>query len=401
MTVRRLIALVGAVLAAVVIFVAGVVVGGHAEALRLTELSNPVRGWLLGDSGRDLSSQVLDLLQRDYYKPVDADRLKQVSADALVAALHDPYTDYLSPAEVKEQQQAYEGAFFGVGVELTRTGKTYRIAHVESNGPASKAGIKDGDVLVSVDGVATSTLGFPELVEKVRGKEGTAVKLGVKTGDQPVRVLTLTRARFTQTSVFSRMETSGGVKVGYIYLEHFNDGVGDQVRATVTRLRGKGAAALVLDLRGDGGGLVREALKVASAFLPDGSAVVTTSGAHSDTRTLRTSGDPVAGDLPLIVLVDRNSASASEIVSGALRDSKRGELVGERTFGKALVQSTIPLRNGGALKLTTQRYLTPSGFDLAHRGLPPAVHVVDDPHTPQVDVALQKALALAAAKTRG
>jgi carboxyl-terminal processing protease len=189
--------------------------------------------------------------------------------------------------------------------------------------------------------------------------------------------------------------------VGYVYLEHFNDGVGDQVRARVTRLRDAGARALVLDLRGDGGGLVREALKVASAFLPNGSPVVTTSGAHSDTRTLRTSGDPVAGDLPLVVLVDRNSASASEIVSGALRDAKRGELVGERTFGKALVQSTIPLRNGGALKLTTQRYLTPSGFDLAHRGLPPAVHVVDDPHTPKVDEALQKALAVAAAKARG
>jgi carboxyl-terminal processing protease len=141
---------------------------------------------------------------------------------------------------------------------------------------------------------------------------------------------------------------------------------------------------------------VNEAVGVAGVFLPDDSPVVVTQGLHSPRREFTTDGDPAAGDLPLIVLVNRGSASASEIVAGALRDADRGELVGERTFGKALVQSTRPLRDGGALKLTTARYLTPDGFDLAKRGLPPDVRVVDDPATAR-DEALQRGLALAAA----
>jgi carboxyl-terminal processing protease len=193
------------------------------------------------------------------------------------------------------------------------------------------------------------------------------------------------------------MVTRDGTKIGYIALAQFSRGATDALRDTVTSLRERGAEALVLDLRGDPGGLLDEAVGIAGAFLPKGSTVVVTEGLHSEPRTFRTDADPVAGDLPLEVLVDRNSASASEIVAGALRDSTRGRLVGERTFGKALVQSTIQLRNGGALKLTTQRYLTPSGYDLATRGLPPAVKVVDDPATARVDEALQRALALAAA----
>ena len=140
-------------------------------------------------------------------------------------------------------------------------------------------------------------------------------------------------------------------------------------------------------MRGDPGGLVNEAVGVAGVFLPDASEVVVTEGLHSPRRVFRSEGTPAAGDLPLVVLVDRGSASASEIVAGALRDADRAELVGERTFGKALVQSTRPLRDGGALKLTTARYLTPDGFDLAARGLPPDVRVVDDPATPRRDEA--------------
>jgi carboxyl-terminal processing protease len=148
----------------------------------------------------------------------------------------------------------------------------------------------------------------------------------------------------------------------------------------------------VLDLRQDPGGLVREAVGVAGVFLPPDTPVVVTEGLHSPRRTLTTGGDPpAAGDLPLAVLVDQGSASASEIVAGALRDADRGTLVGGHTFGKALVQADRPLRDGGALKLTTARYLTPDGYDLAERGLPPDVTVADDPDTP-ADEALRRGL---------
>ena len=181
----------------------------------------------------------------------------------------------------------------------------------------------------------------------------------------------------------SRIETVGGTKVGYVRLAQFTKGSADALAEAVEGLREKGATALVFDLRGDPGGLVNEAVGVAGVFLPDDSTVVVSQGLHSPRHVFRTDGTPAAGDLPLVVLVNRGSASSSEIVAGALRDAGRGELVGQRTFGKALIQSTEPLRDGGALKLTTARYLTPKGFDLAKRGLPPDVRVADDPGTPK------------------
>ncbi len=231
----------------------------------------------------------------------------------------------------------------------------------------------------------------------IRGKEGTTVNVGLRTGDAPARVLELKRSRIKVPAVDSRIVTVDGKKIGYVRLAAFTRGATGALRTAIQDLKKKGAEALVFDLRGDPGGLVTEAVGVTGVFLPEGSEVVVTQGLHSPRKVYRTDTSPVAGDLPLIVLVDEGSASASEIVAGALRDAKRGILVGQRTFGKALVQSTIPLRDGGALKLTTARYLTPSGYDLAKRGLPPAVKVLDDPRTAP-DEALQRGLDMAAAR---
>jgi len=394
---RRLLLVAGAVLALLAVFVAGVVVGGHPQATGLTRLSEPLRGLVLGDSGQDLSAQVLDVLERSYYEPIDVEELEQTSVEALIEALDDPYTVYLDPEELEALRQRNDGAYYGVGLQVAQRGNQLVVTRVFEGGPAADAGIRAGDRLVSVAGRPTGGQTLEQVVSRIRGPEGTEVVLGIAARGGARRELELTRERIKVPAVDSRLETTGDVKVGYVRLSQFTRGAAGALRAAVEGVREKGAQALVLDLRGDPGGLVDEAVGVAGAFLPDGAPVVVTEGLHSPRRTFRTDGAPVAGDLPLIVLVDRGSASASEIVAGALRDAGRGRLVGERTFGKALVQSTRLLRDGGALKVTTARYLTPDGFDLAARGLPPSVKVVDDPET-QPDEALRRALGLAAAE---
>lgn len=397
MSMRRVLAIAGVVVVTFAVFVSGIVVGGHAQALGLTNLSDPIRGLLLGDSGEDLPSQVLDALRDSYYEPIDEEALQRSSADAIVEALGDPYTDYLDPDELAAQRQSYSGTFSGVGLQVAQRDEAIVVTDILEGGAASEVPILVGDRVVSVDGDPTTGKSLEEVVGLIRGREGTEVRVGVRTPGGPERVYALERRTLRDTVVVSRVERAGGESVGYLRLARFTRGAADALRDQIEGLREEGVSALVLDMRGDPGGLVSEAVGVAGAFLPDGSEVVVTEGLHSPREVFTTDAAPVAGDLPLIVLVDRGSASASEIVAGALRDADRGTLVGQRTFGKALVQTTIPLRDGGALKLTTARYLTPSGFDLAERGLPPAVAVVDDPQTP-VDEALRRAVALAAAE---
>ena len=396
MRARRILLVVAAIVAVLAVFVGGVVVGGHAQATGLTQLSDPLRGILLGDSGGELASQVLEVLEDQYYEPVDEQRLQQASVEGLIEALDDPYTDYLSPEELEALRRRNEGAYFGVGLQVAQRGDQIVVTRVFDDSPAAEAGIEAGDRIVSVEGTPACGRSLEAVLSEIRGPEDTTVRLGIASPGGPTRMLELRRERIRVPAVESRIEAVGGQRVGYLRLSQFTKGSADALRDAVDGLREKGATALVLDLRRDPGGLVNEAVGVAGVFLPDESPVVVTEGEHSPRRTFTTEGDPAAGDLPLMVLVDRGSASASEIVAGALRDADRGRLVGERTFGKALVQGTRLLRDGGALKLTTARYLTPDGFDLATRGLPPQVRVVDDPATAP-DEALRRALALAAA----
>jgi carboxyl-terminal processing protease len=398
MTLRRILVAVAAVFVVLVAFVGGVVVGGHAKATGLTRLSDPLRSFLLGDSGEDLGSQVLDVLESDYYEPVDATKLERSSVQAMIDSLDDPYTDYLDPDELEALRERNEGAYYGVGLQVAPSGRGVVITRVFDDSPAAEAGIRAGDRLVTVERRPVRGAELDGAIARIRGPKDTTVRLGIARGDGPPREYELKRERIKVPPVTSRVETVDGEKIGYLQLAQFTKGAADDLRDAVEALREKGVTALVLDLRGDPGGLVNEAVGVAGVFLPDGSPVVVTQGLHSPRREFTTDGEAAAGNLPLIVLVNRGSASASEIVAGALRDADRGELVGERTFGKALVQSTRALRDGGALKLTTARYLTPDGFDLAKRGLPPDVGFVDDPETPARDEALQRGLALAAAE---
>ncbi|HWH13999.1 MAG TPA: S41 family peptidase [Miltoncostaeaceae bacterium] len=389
---RRLATAVGAVVVVLAIFAAGVLVGGHPEATGITRLPPPVRDAILGPD-RTPVREVLRILEDGYYREVDAPRLERLSVDGLLRGLDDPYTFYLDPEQYAELQRDTEGVFFGVGMTVREGEGGAVVTGVYADSPAERAGVRTGDVIVEVDGRDVRRAPLDAVVRAIRGPEGTEVRVGFRRGERP-RQLTLRRARIRVPVVTSRVETVDGRRVGYVRLAEFDRGAGDQLREAVRDLAGRDVRGLVLDLRGDPGGLVDEAVAVSGVFLPRGSDVVTIEGLHRARRTLRTNARP-ATDLPLVVLVDRNSASASEIVAGALRDNDRARLAGTRTFGKALVQTTRPLRNGGALRYTSARYLTPDGSDINRRGLQPPLRAADDPDTP-ADEALPVALRAAA-----
>ncbi|MCC6832350.1 MAG: S41 family peptidase [Thermoleophilia bacterium] len=384
------------VLGAVVLFGAGVVVGGHPRSTGINDLPSGVRGVLQGDTGDPVAGEVLGLLQDGYFEKVDAAKLERASVDGLVKSLGDRYTYYLDPEEYAALQRQTEGIFFGVGMQVSTRGKYTVVADVYPDSPAARGGVKAGDIIAAVDGATVVGKPLETVVAAVRGPEGTTVRIRLVRKGEPARVVTLTRSRIKVRLVTSRVEAADGRRVGYVRLAEFDRGASAQLRDAVKSLQSRKITSLVFDLRGDPGGLVDEAVGVVGVFTRQGSPVVTTKGLHRDRETLRTN-DAQATSLPLVVLVDRNSASASEIVSGALRDNDRAVVVGTRTFGKALVQTTRELRNGGALHYTTARYLTPDGVDVSKNGLKPDIAVKDDPAT-TVDEALQRALRAAAAR---
>ncbi len=390
-----LLALAGLVLM-MMVFVAGIVVGGHPRATGLTDLPPVLRDTVLGANADPTASEVLTLLEDGYYRDVDGTTLARASVDGMLKSLDDPYTYYMDASEYALMQKHLDSTLTGIGISVGQRPRGVTILEVYAGGPAQKGGIRRGDVITTVDGKAVTKL--DKVVEGIRGQEGTQVRVGIRRKGEPDKVYTFTRAQVRIPLVRSRVIQSGGTKIGYLRLSEFDRRAGAEVRDAVGNLDGKGVKAIVFDLRGDPGGLVDEAVGVVSAFVPKGSPVVTTQGRERGKVTLRTDDAPRTSR-PVVVLVDRNSASASEIVAGALRDDDKATLVGTRTFGKALVQTTRPLRNGGALRFTTARYLTPSGFDLATRGLPPDVAAVDNAKTP-ADEALDKAVAVAVSKSR-
>ncbi|MEW6581565.1 MAG: S41 family peptidase [Actinomycetota bacterium] len=393
----RLLRLVAGVVLVAAAFLGGVLVGGHPQATGLTDLGPGWRGFLLGTSGESLPDQVLRTLRSSYYKDVDVRALERTSVDEMIRRLNDPYTYYLTPEDLVAFRASLDGSYYGVGLQVAQRGAAVVITGVFHGSPAQEAGIKAGDRIVSVDGESATGKGLDVVVAMIKGPKDTTVRLGVSRPGRGTTVYPLTREKITVPVVASRMIARRGVKVAYVRLAQFTRGSSGALRRDVRRLAGRGARAFVLDLRGDPGGLVDEAVGVSGVFLRKGTPVVRTQGRHRKAVTLRTDDAPVATTAPLVILVDQNSASASEIVSGALRDARRATLVGRRTFGKALVQTTLPLRDGGALKLTTASYVTPGGTNLAHRGLMPDVAVSDLPATP-ADEALERALAVAAAK---
>ena len=372
-----------------VVFVGGIWLGGHP-----TVLPGPVRDVLVDDQV-SVVAEAMDRVGDDYYRKVSDEDIANAAVGGIVSSLKDRFSAYLDPKDYAQYADVRDSQFSGVGLGVQGNEAGLRIATVYEDSPAEKAGLKTGDVITAANGTTLRGKSESASTALIKGPEGTEVTLTVRRGEREFE-RKMRRARITVPAVVSETVKTADGDVAVIRLASFSSGAHGELYAAIQKAEKDGAKGIVFDLRGNPGGLVSEARLVASAFLEDGE-IVTTRGRNVPTRTLNATGDPVAPDIPVVVLVDKGSASAAEIVAGALQDRDRAELVGERTYGKGVFQEITPLRNGGALDITVGQYFTPSGRNLGGRGtsrgsgLQPDVKAKDDADTER-DEALDRAV---------
>ena len=380
-----------------VLLCAGIYLGGHPSGL-----PGFLRDPLVGDKDTRVVKEAIDRVHDTYYREYGRKDLSDRAIAGIVSSLDDRFSNYFSPKEYSKFKLQQSGQFAGIGVQVAKDPAGLKIVKVYDNSPARRAKLRDGDLITAVAGRPLKGRSQDASVGLIQGPIGTPVKLTVRR-DAASRDVELTRSAIEVPVVASEEKTVDGRKLAVISLAQFSSGAHGEVAAALRKAMKDGAKGVVFDLRDNPGGLVTEAQLVASEFLKDGK-IVTTRGRSVPSRTLSATGDPVAPDLPMVVLVDRNSASAAEIVAGALQDRKRAELVGTRTFGKGVFQEVIDLSNGGALDITAGQYFLPSGRNLGGKGtstgsgLTPDVAASDNPKTPHKDEGLDKALDVVAAK---
>ncbi len=299
-------------------------------------------------------------LSLGYVDPIDPDRLAERAAEGMVNDL-DPYTEYIPEKKKSDFELLTTGKYGGVGSLIRQKEDYVRIAQPYQNSPADRAGLKIGDRIIAIDGKDAKGFTTERVSSMLRGEPGSKVKVTVEHLDGTQQTVAIRRERIAIPGVPYAGWVADGI--GYIRHSDFTEGCYEEMRHAIERLRGEHALqGLILDYRSNGGGFLQEAVKILSLFLPKDTEVVSTKGRAEDSRhSFRTAVDPEFPDLPLVILINGSSASASEIVAGALQDLDRAVLLGQRSFGKGLVQSTVPLGYNAMLKLTTAKYYIPSG----------------------------------------
>lgn len=310
--------------------------------------------------------QVRAELASRYYRRLPRQVLGRPTVPGLLRALHDRYTTYLSPSEYRVARRSSSGGYGGIGVFVLPSPGGLLVQRTVV-GPARVAGVRPGDTIMAVDGSSTAALSFHEAMGRILGRPGSRVTLRVLRDGRALQ-FELVRRAFALHPLHVRLADH----VGLVRLDTFSRGTAAATARAVGLLTRAGATAVVLDLRGNPGGLLDEAVGVVSLFLRPGASVVSLAGAHKPLRILYSHGG-AASTIPLAVLVDGGSASASEVVAGALKDHGRASIVGEPTYGKSLVQEIVQLPSGAALKLTVARYLTPAGVDISRNGVQPDI----------------------------
>jgi carboxyl-terminal processing protease len=367
------------VTAAIALILVGVWFGGHPSWL-----PSPLRSAFVDQGNGQLVNEALDVLSRDYYRPINRSQLVDKGLSAAITSLNDPYSHYFDPSDYHAFLNQSDPHLSGIGIEVLPEKQGLRVTEVFPNSPAAKAGLQRGDLIVSVAGVSLANRSSNFGSRLIKGRAGTKVKLRVKSGSHTGTV-EITRANLVVPVASSDVVTYKGVKIGIVRLTSFTDGSSGELRLQVQHVLRAGAQALILDLRGNGGGLLDEAVKVASIFIPDGT-IVSTDGRSQPRQVYVAKGNAIAPRIPMVVLVDRGTASASEIVTGALKDRGRAKVVGTHTYGKGVFQEIETLPNGGALDITVGEYFTPSGRNLGGggvrqgAGIPPDVYAAGTPH---------------------
>jgi carboxyl-terminal processing protease len=379
-----------------ILLVAGVWLGGHPEDLPAFARSSAFE--------KNHQTQVVDealaRIASDYYRPIGKSQLANASISGAVASLDDRFSHYLTPKEFHEFDSP--PSFTGIGVIVAPEHRGLLIARVFDSSPAKRAGLQAGEVIVAVNGHKLAGLSADAATALIKGPPGTEVVLGIQkpaTGHvahpaggsitrSTTRTVRVTRATISEPVVASEMRTVHGVKIGVIALATFSPEAHVEVETALKKLLHEGARGIVFDLRANGGGLVEEARLIASLFIAHGT-IVSTRGRTQPSETITATGNPVAPTVPMVVLVDHNTASSSEITTAALQDHRRATVVGTHTFGKGVFQEEEPLSNGGALDITVGEYFTPNGRNLGGGGVkqgagitpevPLANNVVDTP----------------------
>jgi carboxyl-terminal processing protease len=384
--------------AVALLLVLGIYLGGHPE-----DLPGFARDALVVDHETRVVNEAINRIAGDYYRAVGKDRLTNASVAGAVASLKDRFSHYLSPREFREFKAP--PSFTGIGVSVGPDRRGLRIARVFDGSPAARAGLRAGDLIEKAAGRKLAGLPAEKAIELVKGPPGTDVKLGIgqtRAGHTAVHTLTITRATISEPVVASASRKVHGIKLGVVALATFSPGAHNEVREAVERQLREGARGIVLDLRANGGGLVEEARQIASIFVATGT-IVSTRGRTQPSETLSATGGAISASIPVVVLVDANTASAAEIVTAALQDHHRAVVVGTHTFGKGVFQQEEPLSNGGALDITVGEYFTPNGRNLGGGGVKQGAGI-----TPEVTVrrdvdsehGLDVALSTLAAKAR-
>jgi carboxyl-terminal processing protease len=356
-----------------------------------------IGGWLDFNSDSDPVAQARQVIEDNYFHKPDQQALDDSSIDGMVTGLRKRYDDkfshYFTADELKVFEEQTSGRFAGIGLSVTEVPAGLRVSAVFPDTPAAEAKIKTGDVITAVDGKSIAGVSSQVSTADIRGPIGSSVDITVKPveGGKPEQ-LTLKRASVRIPAVDSHMDRdSNGDKVGYVAFATFSSGAHGELRDAIEGLYRRGAQGLVLDMRGNGGGLLNEAVLCASIFLDKGVNVVSTRSRTQGDQDYAAVGDPIDPH-PTVVLVNRDTASAAEILTAALKETDLATVVGTRTYGKGVFQEVMHLPAGGALDLTIGQYLTSDGTSILGVGVKPSVRVEDDPKTPKDDEALDRAL---------
>jgi carboxyl-terminal processing protease len=323
-------------------------------------------------------SQLYERIQREAVRVPADEELAKGAIEGMIGALGDPHAAYFDAEDFAAFTRILNGEFSGVGIQIQPSDEGPLVVSVIDATPAAQAGVVAGERIVSVDGKDVRDMPTEGVAALITGEAGTVVTIGLQGGPAGARTLQLTRARIQLPDVETRLEEDG---IGYVDLVQFSSHTGMRVRAAALDLAARGARGIVLDLRGNPGGLLHEAVEVASVFVEDGIVVSVRGrgepGDHQDHQIVYKAEGDALERLPLVVLVDKWSASASEIVAAAVQDLGRGQIVGETTYGKGSVQTVEVLGNGG-VKLTTAEYLTPAGHSIEGVGVVPDLQVAGE-----------------------